>query len=431
MPPSRIAATLVAATALAHGEPCRAQELSDDVSRVQAAWSAAGARTTRLAPRFLQPGQTLPVRLPEAALSRDAQDCTSLAIVGARTTSFNVVIGSERVSPRTPRPGSVHRSSSGIVVLLRCGPMRQELSELGVRLNGGRGALEFLVAQGQPPAPAIEVLLPERQLGLSASLADVGFTPDVEPTPARVAEAERRLLTAGARLSSRRTLQPAPHGGAQLDLSLEPGCHRLTLLPETGPGRPVDVDAELLDSQDRPLVRDRSNATDAVLDVCVGETTPAQLVWIASNRNAHVTLLQASWSIPAGLPLHWGPRARAALAASHRKRRTPAISSPPVWQGSGLPGRTSIPVGIDPEGCFLVGVAPTRGVPRTVTLAVSVGAAHHHDTGGGGYDSALVAFCARGSRTATIEIDTSGHGLYWVSGMWKTSRLPLGSAETW
>jgi hypothetical protein len=428
--PLTVAASLALA-GIARAAPCHAQELSDDLALVQAGWAKVSERTTRLSARFLQPGQTLPVRLPESALAANASGCTSLAIVGSRTTSFTVVVGSERVSARMPRPASSHRSSAGVAVISRCAAARSELSELAVRLNGGRGALEFLLSQGAQQAPAVETFLPERQPGPTASLADVGFTPDVEPTAVRVSDAERRMQSMGARLASRRTLQPPVHGGASIDVSFEPGCHRLVLLPETGPGRPVDVDAELLDVQDRTLVRDRSNATDAVLDLCVGVTTAAQLAWIASNRGARVTLLHASWAIPSGMPYDWGPRARAALAASHRKRQSPQISSPPQWEATGLPGRTSIPVNIDPEGCYLVGVAPSRGDLRAVTLAVAVGPSHHHDTGGGGYESALVGFCARGARTATIDVEASGNGLHWVSGLWRTGRMPLGSAEAW
>lgn len=302
---------------------------------------------------------------------------------------------------------------------------------MSVRLTAGRAALEIIIAEGSRPAPALDQLLPERQAGRSGALEDVGPTPDVDPLPVRVAEAERRALSTNGRVAPRRQLAPEPQGGGTLRLRLGDGCHRLMLLPETSHGHPVDVDAELHDARDRILVRDRSNASDASLEICVGEQTPAELVWVASSRSAKVTLLEATWALPAGLPFEWGPRARGAMAAAHRKRRSPALTAPPIWEGNGLPGRTSIPVEVAPDGCYVVGLAPTRGDQRSMMLSVQVGTASYNDTGGGGYESAMVSFCAGGARVARVDVESNGQGLFWVAAMWRAGRMPLGAGDAW
>jgi hypothetical protein len=405
------------------------QDLSDDVARLYNGWAAAAVRVNRMPPRFLQPGQVLALRLPAGALSGAPEGCTTVAILGARTTSFTARVGGDR--PAEGRTRQELRSASGVLTLSRCGGSRPELADLAVGLAGGRATLEVLVAEGPRTAPSLEGLLPDRQPGPGGTLGDVGVTPEVEPLATRVAEMERRLQGSGATLSPRRTLQPQPHGGGVQPLQLSPGCHRLVLLPDAGPGRPADLDAELRDRHDRMLVRDRSNATDALLEVCVGEATPLELAWITSVRGARVTLLQGSWPIPAGVPHAWSPRARAALASAHRKRNTPALTALPVWEAAGLPGRTSIPVEVAPDGCYLAGVTPARGDARSVKLAVKAGASSYFDTGGGGYESAIAAFCASGARVVTLEVEATGQGLHWVGALWKTGRLAPGTPEAW
>ena len=64
-----------------------------------------------------------------------------------------------------------------------------------------------------------------------------------------------------------------------MKLDLEPGCHRLEIFaPDVrnahGPRRRrLDVDAEIRNEDEELLARDRTEAPDARLETCVGETT--------------------------------------------------------------------------------------------------------------------------------------------------------------
>ena len=404
-----------------------AAELADDVARVSAAWSTGAVRVTRLAPRFLQAGQELPLPLPSRSVHAQAPGCTTVAILATRSVAFSAQFEADREVEHT----SPKNSASGLLMLARCGPSRAQLDQVTVRLPAGRATLEFLIAEGPQIAPSLEQILPERQPGPSGTLGEIGYPPEVEPVPARIAQMEQRITASGGRLAPRRILHPRPQGGGALPVLLAPGCHRLVLLPDTSPGHPADLDAELHDGRDRVVVRDRSHATDAMLEVCTGEAASMELFWLSSNRRANATLLQASWPIPSGVPMQWGPRARAAIASSLRKRVAPAINREPMWEATGLPGSTSVAVEIAPDGCYEVATAPVRGELRTLTLAVTAGTESHHDTGGGGYESALVTFCAKGARVANIEIEASGHGLLWVTGLWRAGTLVPGAPEAW
>lgn len=406
-----------------------AQDLQADADRLEAEWKKT-SRVTRLPPRFLMSNQSFLVpasRLPQPV---EPFGCTALAILGERTASFGIVFPRPDNGEREMQPAL--RSTAGAAMVERCGPERGAAPEMLVRMLAGRGTIEVIVAESPGHAPGVESVLPERQPGPSATLVDVGPPPDVDPLPARIADAERRVVSSGGKLLPRRLLQTAAaQSSGAVEVVLEDGCHRLVLLPNTGPGRVGDVDAELHDQQERVLARDRSSATDAALDVCVGETTRGMVAFAGGAKGAAVTMLHGMWAIPSGIPDAWGPRARAALATAHRRRPAPVLARAPLWQGEGLSGRTVMPIEIDPEGCYALGVATTRGEPRGMRLAARVGAGSFVDVAIAGAEGSLLTFCGQGQARVRVDLEVSGANTHWVAGLWRTGTRTLGAAEPW
>jgi len=404
-----------------------AQPLAEDAARVENAWRNTGAEVTRVSPRFLHAdrrSRLLPA--PTAVLTK--KTCTTVLILGERTTSF--VLAANDEGARMPRP--LVPGLAGVASVSKCGSRRADFDDLWVRVQGGRGAVETLVGHSDQPLPAVEQILPERRPGALANMVEVGPPPDVAPSSVRIADAERRVTNAGGTLRPRRALPPnTSPTGSGLGLELAEGCHRLVLIPATRPGVPFDVDAELHDREDRVLAQDRGSATDAALETCVGQTTAAALVWAGSVANAPVTLVHGNWQIPPGIPREWGPRARAAAATAHRRRRAPALDAPPTWEGEGLSGRTVIPIEPDPSGCYAFVVALTRGEHRGVRAAVHVGASRHLDIGPMGSEASLVTFCAQGNGRVRAEIDVSGSNVHWAAGAWRVGAHPPGAPDPW
>jgi len=420
------------AAALLSGAPCGtagAQDLQTDADRLEAEWKKS-SRVVRLPPRFLVSNQSFLVPAGRGAKTPDPAGCIAVAILGERTASFGIYFSRPGVAARDTQPAV--RSTAGAAMITRCGADRRDASEMLVRMLSGRGALEVVVAESEKQPIALETVLPERQPGPSAMLVDVGPPPDVDSLPVRIADAERRVISAGGRLLPRRQLKTAPgQSSGAVAVDLADGCHRLVLLPDTGPGRVGDVDVELHDLHDRVLGRDRSSATDAALDVCVGEATPAMLAFAGGAKGSSITLLHGTWAIPAGIPEAWGPRARAALAAAHRRRPAPMLSRAPVWQGEGLAGRTVIPIELDPEGCYSFAVATTRGEPRGMRVAARVGASNYVDVAVAGAEGSVLAFCAQGQTHVRADLEVSGANTHWTAGLWRTGTRALGAAEPW
>lgn len=410
----------------------RAQDLSHDTARVERAWALAGARVARLAPLFAFSGQTIPLRIPDAFTEPQQKVCTTVVALGSRTTTFSIEssrTASDWAASKSDLMG--RRSVAGVVVVVRCGRARPELANLALRMSSPRGAVEFLVAQGARPAPAVDHVLPEREAGPSAPAFDVGRPPLVEQLLTRLGDAERRIQGSAGVLIGKHTVVSDSLGRGNQFAVLAEGCHRMELLPEVGRSTAVDLDAEIRDTKERLLARDRSNATDAILEMCVGEETRAALFWAGTVREGKVVLVHGHWPLPKGIPTSWGPRARAALSAAQRRRVTPSVSSPPQWEGWGVPGRTVVSVEVEPDGCYLFGAGVSRGESRSLLVVARAGAALTYDMAGTGFEGAMVRFCASGSPRVMLEVDAVGQHLGWVAGLWKTGRVALGMDPGW
>jgi len=100
-----------------------------------------------------------------------------------------------------------------------------------------------------------------------------------------------------------------------------------------------------------------------------------------------------------------------------------------VYESLGVSGVTALPLEVDPGVCYLAALAPIRGEPTSVALAVAVGQKHGQNQGppeGGG---TALAFCSNGDDQALLEVEARGVGVVWLFAVWQTGRVPLGEVQ--
>jgi hypothetical protein len=204
-------------------------------------------------------------------------------------------------------------------------------------------------------------------------------------------------------------------GGGVADLVLEAGCHAIILFAidprAMNPGlrSRLDLDAEMRDETgDRMLTRDRSDAPDARLELCVGESTPVQVAFAGSTAGAPVLASHVVWPILDRLPSAWGSEARARMAHVLLTRHTRTLLREPVLLAEGGSGMTPMPLSIEPGACYLALVAVTQGAARAVNLQVHVGMHDAFDDRGADENGAVVAFCAGAQASAWANIEARG-----------------------
>ena len=414
--------------------PSSASELSRDAARVEKAWIRASAAVTRLRPRFLAAGETVPLVLPHTQ-QQDEKGCVTVGVLGTRTLDFSLQLGRVEqglAKQATPdAPAADHQSIAGSAMLVRCGETRSELRNLLIRMKSPQGAVEVLVARGPSPAPSFDSLLPERAAGTTLQTGRPGMPPAVAPLPQRLEIATQRIQEGGGKITQQSSLQADQRGAVQQRLHLDPGCHRLVAAPELqarGRTRVSDTDMEVRNpATNDVLLRDRSFATDALVELCVGEPEMVDVAIGGVPPGGNVTLLHGQWPIPAGIPRAWAARTRAAIAHALLHRRSPVLSEPPVWQGVGSGGSTIIPVGVEPGACYVVAAGAAAGDARAVQVSAQVGPRLAADNGGGGMDAGVVTFCARTEQTARVEVGAFGTRVTWIAGAWKVARTPFGA----
>ena len=423
--------TLLGVTALVLFEAPARAELPEDAERVRKKWSDQGAQVERPAPLFLEHGRVRAVAVP----ARGTDGCTTVAVLGSRGTEFGVELRSGGEDPplekgMLPHLGAAgsreeddpRTSVAGAAVLSRCGKERAELAQITVEMRSARGALELVVARAPRPVAELREILPERVSGPVAPRGNPGTQGDPAPLADRVARAERRARAEGAEKVSQLVGRASAVGSGQFSVKLAEGCHRLDVMAESPQGMPrraTDVDAEVREAEnDRMITRDRAEAADARLDLCVGEAMKVDIPFLGAAGAMAVTLSDALWSLPPALPIHWGSRVRGGLAWALHRRRMPEPKGPPMFESIGVHGATSIPVEIEPGACYLAAVAMIRGESRGVRLAAEVGDRAAHDEVSDRPDSAAVAFCSESERHALLDVATRGNSLWWALSVW-------------
>ncbi len=397
----------VVATAVGYGRDARA-ELRESVERLAEAWRGVGASVVIDKTRFLEDdgGEQRPVvvvlpELPEG-------ECTTIVLMGARGLGFHVrfsgvagVAGEDPEAKRVP-------SAAGAVSIERCGDAPKRLI---VASDSGRGALETVVARSSRPLPSLRAVLPERSGGVLLPASEPGVLPPLPPPEKRADVTETRARRDGATIAPRTTWEAGADGAGTGELTLAPGCHVVQLFavdprsthPTSGARRGrLDLDAELRDAtDDRMLARDRTDAPDAQLSVCVGDATHVGVLYAGSPPKSPVLVAHASWALPDHLPSLWGSEARGRMAHVMLARHLTSLSDEPVQLAQGGYGLTPVPLSIEPGACYLAVVMLVKETARSLGVRVHVGTSDAADDRGIDQDGAAVAFCA-GSRTSAL-----------------------------
>jgi hypothetical protein len=235
------------------------------------------------------------------------------------------------------------------------------------------------------------------------------------PSPDRRADAaDARARRDGATIASRVSLPSAPDGSGGTGVTLDPGCHTLRLFPvDPRGGRPrggkVDLDAELRGrSDDHVLARDRSDAPDADLSVCVGEPTETEVLFAGSPPRAPVVMAHYAWPLPAHLPAAWDDEVRGRMARVLFVRHVESLPREPSFLTQGGSGTTPVALDVEPGACYLAVVAGAHGSARALGLRVKIAAHEAYDDRGVDGAGAAVAFCAQAHSVATAVIEAHG-----------------------
>jgi hypothetical protein len=394
------ALAVVSASALPAGA-----QLHPAIDRLAEAWRGVGASVYVDKPRFLNDDETIVVSLPD--LPRG--DCTTVVLLGARGLGFHA-----RPADPSDEPNARIPSEAGALSIERCGvPLPHRLL---VTSDSGRGALETIVARSSKPLQPMRDVLPERTGTAQGAAPDPGLLPPLPPPEKRAEIAEARARRDGALVAPRAMWTAGPDGTGSAEDALDPGCHMLQLFAvdpraadPSDRGRKLDLDAEMRDaSGDRLLARDRTDAPDARLDLCVGEVTPIEVVFAGSPPTAPVLVAHVAWPLPDRLPAVWGSEARARMAHVLLSRHVRSLLREPVLLVQGGSGTTPVPLSIEPGACYLALVSVVQGATRAVGLRVHVGVHDAFDDRGVDENGAAVAFCAGERINALAVVEARG-----------------------
>jgi hypothetical protein len=415
---------LVAVAMLAASGSARA-ELRELANGVRDRWRGAGAETVAGTPRFLTEDEVVSIAIPSKAAA-----CVSVLFVGARGLSFHVRVAGEDDDDRSARVTSV----AGALVLSRCGG--PPIGRITITSDGGRGALETLIAFSASALPGLRAVLPERTGGALPAAPEPGDLPPLSPPEKRAEVAEIRAKRDGGVVEARVTSVAGTDGSGSAAIKLAPGCHKIEVFARDtrGPKTPrharLDLDAELRDEiDDRLLARDRTDAPDAHVETCVGDELNANLVYAGAPGDAPVVITHVSWPLPHHLPDTWGADARARMAHALLARHVAAPRGAAVYQVAGGSGTTSMAMPMEPGGCYLAVAAVAQGQVKGIGLRALVGAFESTDDRSATEGASAVAFCARDRETASLEVDARGTSTAWglavfriASGIWQVPR---------
>ncbi len=386
----------------------QAADIHDLAGRVEAEWRPAQSRVEALPPRFLFDDESVKLRLPEQGKSA----CVTIGIIGARGMSFHVkALGGGEQDPGDD--GSAARASSvaGVLTLSRCGISTERIM---LSNDAGRGTVEIVVAFGSVSPPPLQTVLLERTGGAAVPLPDTGPAPPLPLAEERARRADARAAAESADILEHQRGDAESDGTGEVDVALTPACHAIDVFAETGKRtRRLDLDAEIRDEDGTVLARDRSEAADAHLFVCVGENTKAQVQFVGAPTRAPVFVSHAVWPLASTLPMVWGAKPRARMASALRTRHLPPPTERAVYLAQGASGETALTVPVLPASCYVAVAAVTSGHPRGLGLRATVGRAESSDERAPGDESGAVAFCTTAERRVRIGVDARGAGVMW------------------
>jgi hypothetical protein len=382
-----------------------AADIHDLAGRVQAEWKVSSTRVEALPPRFLFDDESVKLRLPEQA----GATCVTVGIIGARGMSFHVKAAG--ASPDDDGTDARASSVAGVLTLSRCDKATERIV---LTNDAGRGTVEILVAFGGTTPPPLQSVLLERTGGTAMPPPDNGVVPALPPAEERARRADTRAAAESADILDHQVGMAEADGTGDVVVSLTPACHGLDVFADVGKRtRRLDLDAEVRDEDGTVLTRDRSEAADAHLFVCVGESTKASVQFVGAPPRAKVSVAHAVWPLAAALPAVWGAKPRARMAHALRTRHLPPPVDRPIYLAQGASGETAFTVPVLPGTCYVAVAAVTSGHPRGLGLRATVGRAESSDERAPGDESGAVAFCTTTERTARLGVDARGAGVMW------------------
>ncbi len=380
-------------------------------------WNLQGS-ALRLRPRMLEQGGSFPLVLPLKTLDPSTDACTTVALLGTPNVSFLLTFEQDELAPSRrawPVP-----SAAGVVEVTRCGARKPLLASISVKMRSRRGAIEFIVLESSHPPTAVTEVLPNRNAGPSLPGPQVGKRPWLAPLASRIEARKQRYLSEGADQALVSGAVADVRGRGNFVVHLVEGCHRLDLLAEASSDSPPDLDARLTTvTQGELLESDEEHSGQASLTHCVGRAERFRVEFSGAQGGDEITLLHSQWELPQGIPINWGPVARAELGRAMFERGFPALDEAPSFSAIGVRGTTQLRAEIDSNACYVAAVAPLRGegqrfalgaqLPRSIREAQNLQAGH----------GASLQFCAQGSDEVKLETQAVGSGVAWILGLWR------------
>jgi hypothetical protein len=391
-------------------------DLRDLAARVADAFRLSGAEVTIAPTRFLNDDETANIALPDGP----GGPCVSVAILGARGMSFRARLSVDSENNSVEEGRTTGASVAGALLLARC--ESNTTGRVVVTSNAGRGAVEIVVARSKEAMASLTAIIPERGGGslLHQHMVEPGELPALVPAATRADVAEARARRDGATIDPRAFIIATSEGSGSAPIVLEPACHRIELfgheLRPKAAGRRgrLDLDGDLRDADNELIARDRTDASDARLEACVGEATTGEVSYIGSVNAAPVIVTHARWGIPTRLPLVWGSTPRARMASALLARHASLPDSEAVVVAQGASGTTAVPATIEPGACYIAVAAITHGSARGLGLRAIIGPREIGDERGIGGVASAVAFCAEERDTMRIAVDARGTALAWA-----------------
>lgn len=384
-------------------------DLLEDRDRVVSAFGRAGGEVVFSGTRFLFDDESVQVAVPPSNAP-----CVRVAVIGSRGTTLRARFADAGPEDREGRA----TSHAGALQLTRCGA---PAGRLVVVNESGSGAVEILAMGYRGAMPALGVVLPERgQVEVRA--------PEL-PMPMNLAAPERRAQA--ARESALRegatdvgeVRGRAPAGTGQAEVTLAPGCHRVTVvataLGAADPTR-IDVDAEMRDENGVILARDKSDAPDARLEPCTTTRKAVTVSFVGAPEGSVVVVATARFEVASALPAAFGDDARLRMDRALRKRAA-KIDGAPVLLAQGGAGLARVPFETDRVGCYLAVAGIADGTPHGLGLRARLAGFDAEDERGSADDAGVVAFCAHGERRAMLEVEARGTGVHWGLAVFRTS----------
>lgn len=416
--------TCTAEGELRHGQAAqRLGPLGEQAQLLTQKWTTKNSQARSASPLPLAVGQEIPLLLSPELLDPGTPDCASLAVFGVQESSFLLTFPNPTATlknPTWPVP-----SSAGIAEVTACGADKARLAALHVKSRSKRTVLQLVTAHSPSPLTSSRQILRGRDPGLPLPPAQLGPRPQLAPLKERLSRRRQSLKRADAPLLTQTTLQSGAAGTVSRQLRLAKGCHRIDLLSNSPTAASIDLDAELyVKGADHPVEQDSGGSGDATLMHCSGRESDVRLEVNGGPPQSEIVLLQASWPLFEGVPMHWGPRVRAQLSRAARDSglsQLPAKLREPVHGSMGVRGRTIVHVPLEADACYWVLVAPFQGRSDQLALHARFGPQQSSNQSVERGRGTALSLCASGEESARIEVRASGTGMAWLLGMWRAS----------